>query len=118
MFPERINISPLPPTQGYPTVLLEPGSQAQLLISCPSAPSTSKGNSPASNSLTPNPTGPIDAAFGTGPAHTMLGSSSLPPLVQGIQSSLCSWPRPPSRARLIFLTLQRRQQSPSLHMAS
>lgn len=67
MFPERINISPLPPTQGYPTVLLEPGSQAQLLISCPSAPSTSKGNSPASNSNSPTPLAPLTLPLGQAP---------------------------------------------------
>lgn len=45
-----------------------------------------------------------------------LSPSSFPPLVQGIQSFLCFFPQP--LAPRLVLTLQRRQQSPSLHMAS
>lgn len=61
-FLERINISPLPTPSIHPTVL-EPDSQGQFLISCPSWPSTSKSNSPhhspfpasGSNPLLPSP---------------------------------------------------------------
>lgn len=46
-----------------------------------------------------------------------LSSSSFPPPIKGIQSFLFFFSRPALRARSV-LTLQRRQQSPSLHMAS